>query len=272
MYRVLLLAAAAAVATPALADPVPVTDLSTTATPPTNDGTSFTAPTGELRQNSDSSWSTATITSDTTLSSNGSLELTGNRTRVLNDLSGLGLSLDSLQSVTMDFLVTNGGSGGGIQAPVLRVYVQDGSTVSELIWEAVYNGGNQVGTTVLGAGDESASGWHQYVYGPTGPVGGTNTFVPGTSTYVYDTLAGWAGSSYYTDAAQILGSGGGAGDSFQAYADNLTLNTTAGTTTYDFQALPAVPEPSTWAMMLVGFGGVGAAMRRRRKPVLAQTA
>ena len=28
---------------------------------------------------------------------------------------------------------------------------------------------------------------------------------------------------------------------------------------------PPVPEPSTWAMMLVGFGGIGVAMRRRRK-------
>lgn len=29
----------------------------------------------------------------------------------------------------------------------------------------------------------------------------------------------------------------------------------------------AVPEPKTWAMMLAGFGAVGAAMRRRRKPM-----
>ncbi len=28
---------------------------------------------------------------------------------------------------------------------------------------------------------------------------------------------------------------------------------------------PAVPEPGTWAMMLIGFGGVGYSMRRRRK-------
>lgn len=34
----------------------------------------------------------------------------------------------------------------------------------------------------------------------------------------------------------------------------------------------AVPEPATWAMMLVGFAGVGAAMRRRRRPALAQIA
>ena len=33
----------------------------------------------------------------------------------------------------------------------------------------------------------------------------------------------------------------------------------------------AVPEPGTWAMMLLGFGGIGIAMRRRRQP-LAQVA
>jgi hypothetical protein len=38
-----------------------------------------------------------------------------------------------------------------------------------------------------------------------------------------------------------------------------------------FQLIP-VPEPATWAMMLVGFAGIGFAMRRRAKPVLAQIA
>lgn len=36
--------------------------------------------------------------------------------------------------------------------------------------------------------------------------------------------------------------------------------------------IQAVPEPATWAMMLLGFGAVGFAMRRRRTPVLAQVA
>lgn len=31
-----------------------------------------------------------------------------------------------------------------------------------------------------------------------------------------------------------------------------------------------VPEPATWALMLLGFGGIGLAMRRSRKPALAQ--
>lgn len=34
----------------------------------------------------------------------------------------------------------------------------------------------------------------------------------------------------------------------------------------------AVPEPSTWAMMLLGFAGIGMAVRRQRKPALAQIA
>ena len=30
-----------------------------------------------------------------------------------------------------------------------------------------------------------------------------------------------------------------------------------------------VPEPSTWAMMLIGFGSIGVALRRRRKAISA---
>lgn len=37
-----------------------------------------------------------------------------------------------------------------------------------------------------------------------------------------------------------------------------------------FSNIAAVPEPTTWALMLVGFGLTGAAMRRRRAPHSAQ--
>ena len=34
-------------------------------------------------------------------------------------------------------------------------------------------------------------------------------------------------------------------------------------------AANAVPEPSAWALMILGFGGVGVAMRRNRRVGLA---
>jgi len=38
-----------------------------------------------------------------------------------------------------------------------------------------------------------------------------------------------------------------------------------GSAVYQVEAFGAVPEPATWAVMLAGFGGVGAAMRSRRR-------
>ena len=38
------------------------------------------------------------------------------------------------------------------------------------------------------------------------------------------------------------------------------------------QPPPVVPEPATWAMMLLGFGGIGYVLRRRRKTDLSQVA
>lgn len=50
----------------------------------------------------------------------------------------------------------------------------------------------------------------------------------------------------------------GTSDSLGGYLDNISL-------------VSAVPEPSVWGMMLMGFGAIGYAMRRRRrKPSLSQ--
>jgi hypothetical protein len=37
-------------------------------------------------------------------------------------------------------------------------------------------------------------------------------------------------------------------------------------------SISAVPEPGTWALMILGFGAVGLTMRRKRQPALAQLA
>jgi hypothetical protein len=55
-----------------------------------------------------------------------------------------------------------------------------------------------------------------------------------------------------------------AGSYNDGYADNLSLVLNAGRVTP-----PGVPEPATWAMMLLGFGGLGATLRRRRAQAVA---
>lgn len=85
---------------------------------------------------------------------------------------------------------------------------------------------------------------------------------------------------------KVLGSGN-THYAFDAVAGNLITNVhyaAGGGTTgpseltilkqvrLDIGTVRAVPEPATWAMMLLGFGGIGFSMRRRAKPVLAQVA
>jgi len=53
-----------------------------------------------------------------------------------------------------------------------------------------------------------------------------------------------------------VGSGGSG-----SYSGNFNITNSGG-----------VPEPATWAMMLLGFGGIGYSMRRRRRTSLLQLA
>lgn len=82
-----------------------------------------------------------------------------------------------------------------------------------------------------------------------------------------------------TTLDEILGSSGtlnfdnvslGSGTYRLAFGGSGAANAAAtGNFTFYVQA---VPEPATWALMLLGFAGVGVAMRFRRRPALAQVA
>lgn len=72
-----------------------------------------------------------------------------------------------------------------------------------------------------------------------------------------------------THAITLLPASFGAGDYRLTFGGTTTGGGGEGGSLTFFQA---VPEPSTWAMMLLGFAGIGFAMRRRRNPALAQVA
>jgi hypothetical protein len=54
------------------------------------------------------------------------------------------------------------------------------------------------------------------------------------------------------------------GLSLQSSVNSLEVDNLSG--------VAAVPEPGTWALMLLGFGAIGGSMRRRRRPLSAQLA
>ena len=118
-------------------------------------------------------------------------------------------------------------------------------------------------------------------------IGGTNSGGSGTVTG-----RAWGGSNNTAlsfSPANLLGLigpetgasfAGSTNGSFNPAANPFSLTigaainrSTAGTSTGDLNfSVAAVPEPSTWAMMLVGFGGIGFAMRRKKTPALQQIA
>ena len=72
-----------------------------------------------------------------------------------------------------------------------------------------------------------------------------------------------------TSAITLLPGSLGVGSYNLSFSGN---SPTGGTESGNLTFRMAVPEPSTWGMMLLGFAGIGFAMRRRPRPVLAQVA
>ncbi len=216
----------------------------------------------------------AQITSQNVSDTNGSLNITGDRSRVQTGIqygggTPTGISANSLLNLTGDYFVNALGTNASA-TPAFRVLIQDGSTRSELIWEGSVQPDNQIG---LGANSADAGDlFWQFI------AGGPGAQVDSNGTYITHPLADWGdlfGANAYVSGISV-GVGSGAGSGFSANVDNIALAFDGGVARYDFATAntAAVPEPATWAMMLIGFGGVGFQIRRQRRKsgVLAQSA
>lgn len=114
---------------------------------------------------------------------------------------------------------------------------------------------------------------------PLGIMGYAITGITGTLNGSAITgLSGFQGSNnyFYTSGSFVDGSGlgfttaGGTNASlyFASVAQKYQLTTTnpfsTGYVTATATATPAVPEPAVWATLMIGFGGMGFALRRRK--------
>lgn len=119
----------------------------------------------------------------------------------------------------------------------------DGNNTVEL-----YNGATLIGSYALQSTLASLTNSNSAYYG--------NPFGGGNSGEAY------AFFNFVSDSAfnriRLLQNGGG-GFEF----DNLTIGTAS---------VSAAPEPTTWAMMLIGFGAIGWSLRRRAAPLSAVVA
>jgi hypothetical protein len=203
---------------------------------------------------------TAEITDTAARSGNGSLELTGDRTRFAtgaiypNAASTKLYDLSDVSSLTFDWMIAPGSTNpyNADYTPALRLHIFDAGSNSrkELIWEGAYNG-------VYGA-QTNPGNWY---------TSGVNDkfYITGGNVNQGKTIADWAS---FLDTGSFVagisvGNGSGAGIGYHAFADNVTIATLNGSTTYNFET-GVVPEPATWAMLITGFGAVGFSMRRRK--------
>ena len=102
--------------------------------------------------------------------------------------------------------------------------------------------------------------WYS-VIGASGPNNGAFEFA---QNYVSPTSTQAPGKYYSGGSYNYDGS-----DAASSYvADNAYGNVT----NYAFRAVAAVPESSTWMMMILGFGAIGATMRRKQNVTFSRVA
>lgn len=168
---------------------------------------------------------------------------------------------------TIDF----GGLGGSNGTAFTGPYLEDGFTVSAIGGEVfeghafgapqpslvvgnVFNGGNLGVIQVLGLSNFALSSFDLSAQN-------------GNASYTVDG---------YLGVNSIFSFGGSAGAGFATYGGNaalidrlvFTLQPTGTSVNIDnlqFTTSAAVPEPATWAMLLFGFGLMGAALRSRSR-------
>ncbi len=217
--------------------------------------------TGAIRQAKTEAADSSAITGSAPRSGNGSLELTGDRTRFFglgnpyDSTSNLGL-LSDLTDFRFDWSVAVGSSQGTTPnySPALRLHIWDGAQRSELIWENAYNGP----TTVV-----------QGMWYSTGTDDNFSQYVAGVGdSLIYNrSISDWSSLGYSANAyiaGVSIGVGSSAGSTYHAFADDLVLSFGVNSTTYNFEASAASVPDGGATLLLFGSALAGFAALRRK--------
>lgn len=186
-----------------------------------------------------------------------------------------GRTLGNITNVGYDVFRDSASTTSGWFVPAFRLsYQTAGGQTGYLIYESVYNGYPTAGPYL------PSNTWNDLDI--TGANFWMRAFGPSRTIEDYDvTLAEWAGgfastrggvSSQLLDANTSItgieiGVGSGWGNSFRGAVDDVRLSFGADQISANFEP-NAVPEPAAWAMMVLGFGLVGSAMRRRTRTIV----
>lgn len=210
------------------------------------------------------------ITTDYPRSGNGSIFFSTDGSNSKADMEyylSTPIALSSLQSASYDIYRDSSSTANANIAPSLRLIVGAGAY---LIFEPVYNGLNTIPTDTwtTEAIDGSSHLWANSASNPTHPA---DTCVPLGQCA---TLSEWQASN---PNAMIYGFSTGVGSgwsgTFTGGVDNISYTAGNQTTAFNFEVAQSqpggVPEPATWALMLLGAGAAGAMMRRRSRAAVA---
>ena len=158
------------------------------------------------------------------------------------------------------------GGTGVVFGPVSSGQTLTVSSSTNDLWSAgppyrISDANGLVGDRYAVAGDDSGQA-------PGTQIGADyGTFTIGSFSAPYGALVGRIGSDFQLLGANFNGTAWGTGNLELFYWDGFSGDN-FGEITFNFGA---VPEPSTWALVILGFGVIGSGLRRQRKTRAALT-
>lgn len=173
--------------------------------------------------------------------------------------------LASLATLSYDFYRAPSSTTGANFAPVLRLDIaKDGAYAGSLVFEYLYQ--NQTTPPVNAWTTLSATLGSGIFWATNSKLGPTFAAADGGQKTLAAWIAGNAGSTLSV-FGMSTGVGSGWSGTFSGAVDHIDYAFAGGpSANYDFAVanVGGVPEPASWALMIGGFGLVGATARRRR--------